>query len=357
MMKFKSRIKTVQKFLSRNKLNAVYISNIKNIRYLTGFTGSYGFVLITKDKGLFFTDFRYMEQAGAEVKSCEVVKEKEKRINTLRIIFEKLGIKRLCFEKSVVYESYEMLKKLHINLLPQSNIIENMRKLKDKEEVGCIKKAAGRAEKAFLNIKPKIRAGATERELALRLEEQLKKEGCRSIPFDIIVASGKNSAMPHAKPTEKKLGRGDFVIIDWGGEADGYYSDITRTFLLAGGDAQEKIKIYNTVNNARRLAVRAVKKNINTLEIDRIARDTIKKAGYGNFFGHGTGHGVGLDVHEFPRVSWTKGEKINNGMVFTVEPGIYIPGKGGVRIEDMVAFINNRTILLTTLSREIEIIP
>ncbi len=356
MEKFELRLKNVQKVLGRKHIDAVYISSIRNIRYLTGFTGSSGFVLITKDKGLFFTDFRYKEQAGIEVRGYERGLESGRRMQALHTLVKKLGIKKLGFEASVAYEFFELLKGLPANLEPQVNLIENLRKIKDKEEISSTKEAALRAEQAFLDIKPKIRVGAREREIALRLEEQLKKGGCRSIPFDIIVASGKNSAMPHAQPTERKIEKGDFVIIDWGGEAQGYFSDMTRTLLMAGNSLSEKITIYNVVNKARRLAIESVKKGVKTSGIDGVARDTITRAGYGEYFGHGTGHGVGLDVHEAPRLSRVKGEPVRSGMVFTVEPGIYVPGLGGVRIEDMVAVQEDRVLLLTTLSRELEII-
>jgi Xaa-Pro aminopeptidase len=351
-----SREKDIQRILSLKGLDAFLVTNMKNIRYLTGFTGSSGFAIITRDKGLFFTDFRYEEQSKKEVKGFEVAIEKGKRIKLIQSFVKKLGIKKLGFEKSISYEFYELLKGVHAALLPQKNLIEGMRKIKSEEEIGSIKEAVRRAEGAFLKIKPRIKPGAKEREIALRIEEQLKKAGCGNIPFDIIVASGKNSSMPHARPTEKKIEKGDFVIIDWGGEADGYFSDMTRTLLMDGNDLSEKIKIYNTVNYARQKAIKSIREGLKTQEIDSAVRNAIKKAGYGEFFGHGTGHGVGLDVHEYPHVSWNKGEKIRNNMVFTVEPGIYIPELGGVRIEDMILVRNGKAELLTGLSRELEII-
>jgi Xaa-Pro aminopeptidase len=350
------RIKSVQDVIRKKKIDALYVGAIKNIRYLTGFTGSSGFVLITKDRGLFFTDFRYKEQSEAEVKGCEIGNEKGKRTALLRRLVKSLGIKRLGFEASLSYEFYSLLKGLPVTLEAHSNIIENFRKAKDGSEISAIRKAVGRAQTAFLRVKPFIKVGTKEREIALRLEEQLKREGCKRIPFDIIVASGENASKPHAQPTEKKIEKGDFVIIDWGGEAEGYYSDMTRTLLMAGDNLREKIKIYTVVNKARQSAVSAVRAGVKTEDIDRAARETIKKAGYEAFFGHGTGHGVGLDVHEAPRVSWAKGDRIADGFVFTVEPGIYVPKIGGVRIEDMVTLKGRKGILLTSLSRELEIV-
>ncbi len=350
------RIKSVQNILRKKRIDALYVSAIKNIRYLTGFTGSSGFVMITKDRGLFFTDFRYKEQSEAEVKGCETGVEKGNRISLLRRLVKSLGIKRLGFETSLSYEFYSLLKGLPVTLEPNPNIIENLRKVKDQTEISAIVSSIERAEAAFLKVKPFIKVGAKERGISLRLEEHLKREGCKSIPFDIIVASGENTSKPHAQPTEKKIGKGEFVIIDWGGEAEGYYSDMTRTLLMAGDSLDEKIKIYTVVNNARQKAVSAVGAGVKTQDIDRAARETIKKAGYGEFFGHGTGHGVGLDVHEAPRVSWAKGDRLSDGFVFTIEPGIYIPKLGGVRIEDMLILKGRKGRLLTSLSRELEII-
>ncbi len=352
-----SRTINLHRIIGSKKLDGLLITDIKNIRYLTGFSGSSGFLVITKNKYMFFTDFRYKEQAEAEVTGWEITIEKGRRTKLIADVVKKLALKRLGFEQSITYEFYDLLRaKLPAVLAPQKNLVENLRKIKDKEEIESIKKAVERAEEAFLAVKPRIRPGIRERDVALRIEEQLKKRGCMGPAFDIIAASGKNSSMPHARPAEKKIEKGDFVIIDWGGEADGYYSDMTRTLLMNGRGLSDKIRIYEAVNNARKKAVASVKEGIKTQDIDSAARDVIKKAGYGEFFGHGTGHGVGLDVHEHPRVSWTTGERIRNGMVFTIEPGIYVPELGGVRIEDMVLVKNGKAELLTGLSRDLEII-
>jgi len=352
------RVRNIQHLIGLKKVDGFYISNIKNIRYLTGFSGSSGFVLITKDKNLLFTDFRYKEQVKAEAAGgdWEIGTEKGRRLSILRSLVKKLGINRLGFETSLSYGYFELLRGLPVTLRPQKDLVEGLRVCKDEEEIGSISLAVKRAEEAFKKVRPRIRTGIKETEIALRLEEQLKKTGCRNVPFDIIVASGRNSSKPHARPAEKKIEAGDFVIIDWGGEANGYYSDITRTLLMAGGDLSGKIKIYNVVNSARKKAIASVKDGVRSKGIDAAARGMIKSAGYGDFFGHGTGHGVGLEVHEGPRVSWTDSKLVRNGMVFTIEPGIYVPGTGGVRIEDMVTVRKGKGVLLTTLDRELEII-
>jgi len=355
-MNSRNKVKDIQRIILLEKMDALFISNIKNVRYLTGFTGSSAFILITPDRGLFFTDFRYMEQAETEVKGWEIGIEKGKRINFLSNLMRKLAIKKLGFETSISYDFYVLLTKIKIMPIALKNPVENYRKVKENSEIDEIRKAISRAEEAFLKIKPRIKIGVRERQIALELEERLKRAGCNAIPFEIIVTSGKNSSMPHAKPTDKKLGSGDFVIIDWGGEANGYYSDMTRTFLLVGEHLAEKKRIYDIVNKAREEAIKSVREGIRANEIDGVARNIIKNAGLGDYFGHATGHGVGLEVHEEPRIAWTNRERIAEGMVFTIEPGVYKPNLGGVRIEDMIILKKGGPTLLTTLSRELEII-
>jgi Xaa-Pro aminopeptidase len=349
-------LENLQKKIKLRKIDGFLVLNPKNIRYLTGFTGSSGLAVITPQKRLFFTDFRYKEQAEKEVGGWDIIIEKGRRFKTLVSIIKKLGLKRLGFEVSIPYTIFEILRRHVACPLPIKNLVEGYRKLKNQEEIINIIKAVARAEKAFLKVKPFLKAGVTEKEIALRLDYNLKKEGCRNAPFDIIVASGANSSMPHAKFTDKRIERGDFVIIDWGGESNGYYSDMTRTFLVAGSGLAQKKKIYRIVNAARQKAVIAAKSGGKAKDIDAAARDFIKKQGYAKYFGHATGHGVGLDVHESPSISHLSSDTILEGMVFTVEPGIYIPGLGGVRIEDMVLIKNNSAVAMTGLSRELEII-
>jgi len=344
------------KSLKRKNIDGFFVSNIKNIRYLTGFTGSSGFIIVTKDKGLFFTDFRYKEQAAQEVKHWEIVIEKGKKTGSLSRAIKKLGIRKLGFETSITYSLFEILQKNNAGMFPLKNYIEKLRKYKNEEEINNIIKAIERAQDAFLRVMPYLKSGIKENELALRLEYELKKCGCRNLPFDVIVASGKNSSMPHARPTDKTIKEGDFVIIDWGGECNGYFSDMTRTFLINGKDISKKIQIYKIVNKAREKAIIAAKSGVEAKEIDSAARDFIKKEGYSEFFGHATGHGIGLNVHEAPSISQRSREGISDSMIFTIEPGIYINEIGGVRIEDMVMIKDGKALVLTTLPRDIEII-
>jgi Xaa-Pro aminopeptidase len=343
--------------MKKKRINAFLITDMSNIRYLIGFSGSSGCAFITVKDQFFITDFRYREQSEKEVVGWDILIEKGNRIALIQDIFKKNGIKKLGFESSVSYHFFRKLSHISLRLKAVEGLVEKLRETKDGQEFLCIKEAVMRAENAFMDVKTHIRPGISERSIALRLEEALKKIGCSRIPFDIIVASGPHSAMPHARPTDRKLQKGDLVIIDWGGEAHGYFSDLTRTLLLKGGnDIQKKKEIYHTVLEANRRAISSVSNGIRSKQIDSAARDYIKNAGYGALFGHGTGHGVGLQVHESPRISWNKSEPVRKNMVFTIEPGIYLPGLGGVRIEDMVVVSDKKAEVLTSLPKKLELV-
>lgn len=314
---------------------------------------------MTKTKNFFLTDFRYKEALNAALATAggwEIVIDKAGRLKTLSHICRTSGVKTLGFEPAVTYDFFMRFSRSGIRLKPMTAAVENLRAIKDLEEITLLNEAIRRAEAAFLDIKPYIKRGRTECEIAARLEERLKKRGCKKIPFDIIVASGNNSALPHAHTTDRRLSPGDFVVLDWGGEAGGYFSDMTRTLLVKADDISKKKEIYNTVLRANLAAISAAADNACSRDIDRVARDLIKKAGYGEFFGHGTGHGVGLEVHELPHITWTKKDILKQNMVFTIEPGIYIPGVGGVRIEDMVRLKGKGCIAMTKLPKKLEII-
>ena len=343
--------------LTSRGINGMLISHIRNVRYLTGFTGSSACLLITGRERIFFTDPRYEEQAKREVRGFDIVIERNERPKEILEQARAVGVKTLGFESTVSYAFYKALLRKGIRVKGITNLIEEMRRVKSALEIKAITKAVERAEKAFLEVKHYIRPGVPERHLAVRLETALKKQGCTVIPFDIIVASGKNSAMPHARPSDNRIRPGDFVMFDWAGEAGGYFSDMTRTFLMKGGrDLSKKIEVYTAVLNANVSAIRSVHHETAARMVDKTARDVIKKAGYGDYFGHGTGHGVGLDVHELPRISRFGRESIRSGMVFTVEPGIYLPGLGGVRIEDMVLVERQGCSTLTSLPKKLEIL-
>lgn len=353
---YSSRLQNVREFLKRRKIKGFLITNLDNIRYLTGFTGSSGVFLVTEKETFFITDFRYKEQAEKEVKEGDIVIGKGDLIKTIKSLSKKIALGSLGFETSLTYSFYQKLSKMDLQLKPYDGLIEKQRAIKDDMEIQNIKKAVRRAENSFLQVRPYIKCGMRERAIALRLEERLKKNGCRHIPFDIIVASGPNSAMPHAKPTERKIERGDLVIIDWGGEADNYFSDMTRTLIVRGDDISQKSKIYKLVFLANKRALANILPGKRSKDIDLSARDVVKNAGLSKYFGHATGHGIGLQIHELPRIAWDRNDIIRENMVFTIEPGIYMPGIGGVRIEDMVIVKPAKPVVLTTLPKKLDII-
>jgi Xaa-Pro aminopeptidase len=354
------RLEKLRKSLSWRGFQAFLVSSLTNIRYLTGFEGSSGWVFLTPEKSFFITDFRYKEEVerllSEDINGWEIIIYSDGVLNAISNLYRQLKIRHLAIESSVTYEFYISLSRCGLKIKPLSKVIESLRSIKDDEEVGLIAEAVRRAEVAFNRVLPYIGPGRRETEIALRLEYELKSTGCRRLPFDIIVSSGQHSSMPHAKTTERRLSPGDLVIIDWGGEAGGYFSDMTRTLLLSGGEISRKIEIYEAVLRANEEAIKALIPGIGAGKIDKIARDVIKKKGFGEYFGHSTGHGVGLEVHESPSISPRSKDKLKRGSVFTIEPGIYIPGIGGARIEDMVYIGEDGISLLTGLPKELKII-
>jgi Xaa-Pro aminopeptidase len=341
--------------LSRRRLDGLLVSDMLNIKYLTGFTGSSAVLFIGIDGILFFTDFRYKYECEEQLKHEEVVIVKSDYFKEIKKKLKSIGVNKLGFEYGAPYHVFEKMKK-EFELKALKGLVERMRMIKNKGEVESVKLAVRRAEEAFKKTKKFVRIGVKERKIALLLEHNLKKAGCTKIPFDIIVASGKNSALPHARVTDKKIKRGEFVIIDWGGEARGYVSDMTRTLLMAGEGISEKRRVYQAVLGANKRAISNVSPGINGSDIDSSAREYITSKGYGKYFGHGTGHGIGLNVHEKPTISTRSKDKIYEGSIFTVEPGIYLPELGGVRIEDMVILRDGRGKCLTILPKSLEIL-
>ncbi|MHB8882609.1 MAG: M24 family metallopeptidase [Thermodesulfovibrionales bacterium] len=351
-----NRLQALTTTLQERGVDGILVSHIRNVRYLSGFTGSSAFLLLGPSGRFFITDFRYQEQARAEVSGFELSIVNDDVSDFLVEKARTSGMQVLGVESSVSYAFYKSLLRKGVRIKALAGFVEDIRKTKEQREIRTIGLAIARAEKAFALTKPFIRPGVSELQAAGMLEENLKKTGCRAAAFDIIVAAGKNGSMPHARPTGNKIRPGDLVVIDWGGEADGYFSDMTRTLLMAGRDISRKMEIYEVVLRANREAIGSVSGGVHARAVDKTARDVIKKAGYGEYFGHGTGHGVGLEVHELPRISRIGRETIRPGMVFTIEPGIYLPGIGGVRIEDMVLAKANGCSVLTSLHKTLEIL-
>ena len=343
--------------IAEKGLGAILISQPENLQYLSGFTGSSGWLLISVQNAILATDFRYVEQAKGESPDFEIIRTKGGLSDWLPSLVSDLGWHRLGFEANFIsYEGYhklnEAIKTKHVNLelVPTTGIIEQLRSIKETEELGFITKAIGIVDSAFEQAKAIIHPGITEKEAAWEIEKILRQEGSEGIPFEIIVASGPNSALPHARPTEKPICSGEPVLIDMGARINGYCSDFTRTLFLGKADKTLQ-EIYNIVLKAQTTAIERVESGMNASQADRLARSVVEQAGYGDAFGHGLGHGVGLAVHESPTLGPNSSDSLADGMVFTIEPGIYLAGQGGVRIEDMVVLKNGKAKVLTQASK------
>jgi Xaa-Pro aminopeptidase len=265
-------------------------------------------------------------------------------------------MKTLWFEESALtIEELKKMQKLGLKLHGHREMLRHLRMRKDREELASLRKAIRRAEISFQELLRYIKPGVAERELGLTLESLMREKGARKAAFDTIVASAGNGAMPHASVSNRRLRKGDLVTIDFGAEADGYYCDITRTLCVGKPTARQK-EIHGLVLQAQAAAMQSVRPGVSCKTVDSIAREIITRAGHGAHFGHGTGHGIGLMVHEGPSVSFLSTDVVEQDMVFTVEPGVYIPGWGGVRIEDMVLVTEQGRKVLTSLPRELEIL-
>jgi len=341
---------------SSGGVEGALVTDLSNIRYLTGFSGSFAFLFLAPRKSVLVTDGRYETQVREEVEGASVRIESRKVFETVRDLCGRYGVSRLGFEAAhVTVQLYQAIRRPGLRLRPLEATVEAARLRKDEAEVAAIRKAVSIAERAFLEVKPSIRPGARECDIAAALVHAVRRRGSQAVPFDPIVAAGRRSALPHARPTRRRLRRGDLVVVDWGAEWNGYFSDMTRTFLLGGGGG-EKRRLCDIVLEAQASALRRARPGVGAREVDEAARSVIREAGYGLFFNHGTGHGVGLDVHEMPRVSAQGRGRLEPGMVFTVEPGIYVPTLGGVRIEDMVLMTEEGPKRLTRLPRSVEIL-
>ncbi len=352
----KERIKKLREKLDQENLDLLLVTSLTNIRYLCGFTGSNGVLLVSKDNAIFLTDFRYKEQVKKEVKGAEIKIAQRELFSTLTDIDLLKGkrIKAGFEEKYLSFQLYQRLKTLLPQVLwvPTENLVESLLVIKDQEEIKRIKKAAEISAKAFDEILPFFRPGTKESDIAAELEYRIKRNGGEGSAFEPIVASGLRSAMPHARASSKMLRKGEFVTLDFGALYEGYVCDITRTLVLGNATSRQK-KIYDLVLKAQSKAIDNARPGMKGFELDKVGRDIIKKAGYQEYFGHGLGHGIGLLVHDSPGVGTKSQEVLKPGMVITIEPGVYIPGWGGVRIEDDVLITRNGCKILTHIDREL----
>lgn len=352
-----SKLNQLQTKLDHESIDGLLITNPYNLRYITNFTGSSGVAIVTKDKALFITDFRYTEQATKQSPEFTVIEFRSSIQDEVRKQVEKLGIQSLGFEKNdlsfAVWDQYKQA--IKADFIPTAGIIEDLRMIKTADELAIIREAADIADLAFKHIIEFIAPGKTEIEVANELEFFMRKCGATSSSFDIIVASGVRSALPHGVATDKVIEKGDFVTLDYGALHKGYISDITRT--VAVGEPSDQLKeIYQIVLDAQLKACEQLKSGMTGIEADALARDYIVEKGYGDYFGHSLGHGIGLEVHESPSVSFRSEVKLLPNMVVTIEPGIYLPGIGGVRIEDDVVVTESGNERLTHSTKELFIL-
>ncbi|NQT09661.1 MAG: aminopeptidase P family protein [Desulfobacteraceae bacterium] len=358
-----NRINILRKILSEKNLDTFMILVEENRRYLSGFTGedtafdeSAGALFITGTKLVLAIDSRYELQAKQEAAGYEIVCYKKGLANELPNILNALKTKKLGFEsKRLSHMQYNKItgqllsNGLQVQLVETEDIVENLRIKKEEQEIEDIKKALFIAESAFRNfIANNIIPGTTEKEAAWEIEKGMRETGADSISFPVIVASGPNSALPHAIPGNRRIEKGEPILFDWGAKINGYCSDISRTLVIGKPD-KLFVKVYETVLNAQRMALDAIRPGLSSRAVDKIARNYIEKMGFKDKFNHGLGHGTGLAIHEYPGLNPIKDTILDKGMVFTIEPGIYIPGWGGVRLENMVVVRENGAEVLNSL--------
>ncbi|WP_239254153.1 M24 family metallopeptidase [Listeria ilorinensis] len=331
-----TKLANIQKAISEKNLEAVLVTSEYNRRYVSGFTGTSGVALLTPEKAYFITDFRYTEQAAKQAIGYEIVQHTGPIFETVEELLKQNGVRQLAFEADYVTVSafQGMESTFSASLEPLKGFFEGMRQIKSADEMKAIRTACEIADQAFDHILGFIKVGITELEVSNELEFFMRKQGATSSSFDTIVASGLRSALPHGVASDKKIEQGDFVTMDYGCYYNGYCSDMTRTISI-GEPSNPKLKeIYQITLDAQLKVIDALKPGMSGIEADKIARDHIASFGYGDAFGHSLGHGIGLEIHEGPNLSMKSPQKLVPGNVVTDEPGIYLPGIGGVRIED-----------------------
>ncbi|WP_442601532.1 M24 family metallopeptidase [Paenibacillus sp. KN14-4R] len=351
------RIDDLRVQLREQQLDGLLITGGSNRRYITGFTGSAGVALVTLDQAILITDSRYTEQAGKQAPSFEIIQFKSSFTEQIGIECEKHGVQKLGFEQDhMTFTNYSAYKDhVKAELIPVSGYIEKIRMVKSEEEIQFIRTAAGIADATFSHILNFIQPGKSEKDVANEMEMFMRKQGADCSAFDIIIASGYRGAYPHGVASTKLIENGDMVTLDFGAYYRGYRSDLTRTIAIGEPLAQLQ-EVYNIVLEAELQTIALLKPGVPCKDIDTFAHHYIDEKGYGKNFGHGTGHAIGLDIHEEPFFS-TKSEKVlAAGMIMTVEPGIYLPGIGGVRIEDDVLITSTGSEVLTRSPKDLIIL-
>ncbi len=340
--RIKNRLQKLRAQFAARYIDGMFVSQPENRYYVSGFTGSDGYLIISADAAVLATDFRYTEQAGRQAPGYEILRISSDLASWFPDVVSRLNIEKLGFESGfMTYALFQRLldlvrdKKFAVRLVPVENMIESVRAVKERDEIEVISRAAAIADRALAHVLDSLKTGTTEKSVAWDLEKFMREHGSEVMPFDVIVASGPNAAMAHHQPSDRPIQAGEPVVIDLGARVEGYASDMTRTVCLGEPDAKYR-QVYDIVLGAQLAAVAMIKPGMTGEQADLLARTVIQEAGYGEAFGHSLGHGVGLGTHEMPRVGPRSTDILADGMVFTVEPGIYLAGWGGVRIEDTV---------------------
>jgi len=354
----KEHLEKFRERILKEKVSGFLITNLRNIYYLVGFSGSSGLLLVRPDDAFFFTDFRYQEQVKREISDCKIKIVKDELLKGLAKSKEIKKRDRIGFEsRNLSVSQYSSLKEFfpQVRWKPFEDSVETLRKAKDEEEIAKIKKAAAIGDTVFQSILSLLKPGISEQDIASEIDYRLKKAGASGSPFETIVASGSQGALPHASPTNRKLRQKDFIVIDLGAIYRGYCSDMTRTVIL-GRPSQKHKQIYHLVLKAQERALKFMRPGMKCAKVDELARSVIREAGFGREFGHGLGHGVGLEIHEAPSLSRKSKDTLEPGMVVTVEPGVYISGWGGVRIEDTILITKEGIQTLTKTPKEMIVV-
>jgi Xaa-Pro aminopeptidase len=343
------RLTKLRETLAEKELDALLISQPENRRYLSGFTGSAGWLLITAGRALLATDFRYYEQVGREAPDFELAQVKTKFSDLLPELLADLGVGRLGFESQhVTVDQLDTWREAvdGVEWVPLKDVVEGIRSIKDAAEIDALRRSVALTDAAFAHLLERVRPGMTEREAAWQIEAYMRSHGASKVAFDLIVAAGPNGALPHAQPGDHVIQPGEPIVVDIGCVVEGYCSDMTRTFCL-GQPSAKYLEVWDVVLQAQKAVEAMVRAGVRGVEADATARDLITEAGYGDYFGHGLGHGVGLAVHEGPRASRLSEDTFEAGMTLTIEPGIYLPGEFGVRLEDLVLISEEGIEILT----------
>ena len=336
-MNHEGRLERARTGLEAASLDGLLVTNLTNVRYLTGFSGSAGQVLVTGTGATFFSDGRYRARAAELVQGAEVAIYDERLTDLLPKALEQGAVARLGVESTTMTldEKEQLAAKLSVELTPVKGIVEELRRVKEPEEIAAVREAVRISDQAFEEITGKLRVGATEREIALDLELIMRRAGAENVSFEPIVGTGPLSAHIHHSPSDRAIAAGDLVLMDFGAIHEGYCSDLTRTVVMGPAAAQLK-EVYDLVLSAQSAGTQAVAPGVSGADADAAARQVIAEAGKEELFGHGLGHGVGLDIHEAPRLHKISEDTLQTGEIVTVEPGVYEIGTGGVRIEDCV---------------------